>query len=76
MRSHRLPWGLFLPPLFSLLIAGSVVRYQSVRNAKITNDLSQARQEVSRLAKLLPKGQAVPVQDADHCDGDHHEHEH
>lgn len=69
--SSRFAWGLLVPPFVSLLIAGGVVRYQSVRNARITAELENGQQEIARLARLLPKGRSVQMIDPDHCDGKH-----
>ena len=72
----RLPWGLLLPPLCSLMIAGGIVRYQSVRHANIAAELRSAGREIARLEKMLPAGHpaAHPLKDADQCDDEHHSH--
>jgi hypothetical protein len=71
---RRFPTGLIIPPVLGAMIAAGTVRHQSARHEKIANDLRSAKQEVSRLEKLLPKGETAPSHGADECKDEHHAH--
>jgi hypothetical protein len=68
------PWGLLVAPFFALAIAIGVVHNQSARHDSIEKQLRDAKQEISRLEKMLPKGETAPIADVDDCKDENHKH--